>query len=145
MCRKLSGVPYCYLTLVVARPANASRSTEGAAMARSPPVRVHRMTYGPARRTRARQQTRRRQHMRLYVVAPGLGAVIVAGVLTSSADASLCLTRSGKMRDRDTCKPKETEIDMSGKSGPMGPAGAPGAAGAGGAPGGGGGGRPAPG
>jgi hypothetical protein len=61
--------------------------------------------------------------MKLYVVALGLGAVIVAGGLTSRADATLCLSHSGKMKDRDSCKPKETPIDMSGKSGPMGPAG----------------------
>jgi hypothetical protein len=67
--------------------------------------------------------------MRLYVVALGLGAVIAAGGLISSADATLCLTRSGKMKDRDSCKPKETAIDMSGKVGPQGPVGPAGPAG----------------
>jgi len=53
--------------------------------------------------------------MRLHVVALGLGAMIAAGALTSSADATLCLSRSDKMKHRDSCKPKETPVDMSNK------------------------------
>jgi hypothetical protein len=50
LCRKLLCLSHYDLTLVVARPANAIRSTEGTAMARSPPARVRRITNGPVPR-----------------------------------------------------------------------------------------------
>jgi hypothetical protein len=96
-------------------------------MARGPPARRRLITHGPASQEVGRET--RRQHMRLHVVALGLGAVIAAGALTSSADATLCLSRSGKMKHRDSCKPKETPVDMSGKAGPQGPPGPTGPAG----------------
>jgi hypothetical protein len=73
--------------------------------------------------------------MRLYVVALGLGAMIAAGALTSSADAALCLTRGGRMKERDSCKPKETPVDMTGHPGPEGPPGPQGPGGPQGPPG----------
>src|SRR5262249_20874258 len=108
----------CYLTLIVPVPGNAIRSAEGTTMARSPPARRRLIPHRPASQG-ARRETRRRQHLRLYVVALGLGAVIATGADQQRQRHALP-RRSGKMKHRDSCKPNETRIDMSGKAGPQG-------------------------